>query len=76
LKWAFVKAYAVPDETEEEKNNKELFEQWLSLLAQVTDQLGEELEKPHQEMSLAVLSDQVAVAKRNFSNLELSNLED
>merc|ERR1711904_157226 len=67
LKWAFVYAFSVPDETEHEKNHKELFEQWLSLLAQVTDQLGEELEKPPEEMSLAVLSDQVAVAKKNFS---------
>ena len=33
-------------------------------------QLMEELEKPPAEMSLAVLADQVAVAKKNFSNLE------
>jgi len=70
LKWAFVYAYSCPDETEKEKNDKDLFESWLAQLAQVTDQLMEELEKPPAEMSLAVLADQVAVAKKNFSNLE------
>jgi len=33
----------------------------------------EELEKPPEEMSLALLSDQVAVAKKNFSNLEVQS---
>lgn len=69
LKWAFVYAFSIPDRTEEEENQKELFEQWLALLAKVSDQLMEELEKPPKHMSLAVLSDMVAVAKKNFQNL-------
>jgi len=73
LKWAFVYAFSVPDSTEKEASDKDLFEQWLSLLAQVSDQLMEELEKPPEEMSLAILSDQVAVAKKNFGNLECGN---
>jgi len=73
LKWAFVYAYSCPDSTTQQENDKELFEQWLSQLAQVTDQLMEELEKPPEEMSLALLSDQVAVAKKNFSNLEVQS---
>jgi len=31
-----------------------------------------ELEKPPEEMSLAVLSDQLAIAKKNFANLDTS----
>ena len=41
LKWAFVYAFSVPDSTEKEASDKDLFEQWLSLLAQVSDQLME-----------------------------------
>ena len=41
-------------------------------ILQVCDRLMMELEKPPEEMSLAVLSDQLAIAKKNFANLDTS----
>jgi len=72
LKWSFVRAFSLGDTTEQEMIDKDLFEQWLGQLAGVCDRLMMELEKPPEEMSLAVLSDQLAIAKKNFANLDTS----
>lgn len=43
-----------------------------TLYVQVCDRLMMELEKPPEEMSLAVLSDQLAIARKNFDNLDVT----
>eukprot|EP00658_Telonema_sp_P-2_P019879 TRINITY_DN17819_c0_g1_i2.p1 TRINITY_DN17819_c0_g1~~TRINITY_DN17819_c0_g1_i2.p1 ORF type:complete len:938 (-),score=233.50 TRINITY_DN17819_c0_g1_i2:296-3109(-) len=72
LKWSFVRAFCLADKTDKEIVSKDLFEQWLGQLAGVCDRLMMELEKPPEEMSLAVLSDQLAIAKKNFDNLDVN----
>lgn len=72
LKWSFVRAFCLGDKTDQEIIQKDLFEQWLGQLAGVCDRLMMELEKPPEQMSLAVLSDQLAIAKKNFDNLDVN----
>ena len=90
LKWSFVRAFCLPDKTNQDLIDKDLFEQWLGQLAgvmrnlwaldvtltyltlQVCDRLMMELEKPPEEMSLAVLSDQLAIARKNFDHLDVT----